>query len=402
MTDHSPTTASAGATIAEFAHAPRWVSGGSGTVGGLHRFSWIVAGLTVVRMGATDDPGGVTTSEQSARRAGVTASGAGWTTPLQGMASMGAGAIHAAAAGIHAEHPTLSRLFVAVAAAQILVGLVTLLRGGRAVAAASALINGLAVVAWIVTRVSGISWISGLEQSEAPQFADTVCAALGALAVGAAVVTLRGGAGRTMRTTPTRLGLPAIALGAVAVAAMMSGATHAHSSEAGQDHNHGEATDDHNQGATTTAHPHGEAPGTTVAHAHDAGAQDPATVAYDPTKPIDLSGIDGVSLEQQAFAENLVAVNVVRLPRWADPAVAEAAGFHSIGDARQRPRALRAVGLDRRRRVARPGRAREPGLRTAAGRQQEARLGDVHAAARHDARGGTRLRRCADAVARPR
>ncbi len=37
--------------------------------------------------------------------------------------------------------------------------------------------------------------------------------------------------------------------------------------------------------------------------------------------------------EQQAFAENLVAVNVVRLPQWADPAVAEAAGFHSIGDA---------------------------------------------------------------------
>ena len=35
---------------------------------------------------------------------------------------------------------------------------------------------------------------------------------------------------------------------------------------------------------------------------------------------------------QQAFAENLVAVNVVRLPQWADPADAEAAGFHPIGD----------------------------------------------------------------------
>ncbi len=86
--------------------------------------------------------------------------------------------------------------------------------------------------------------------------------------------------------------------------------------------------------ATTTAHTHGDAPGTTVAHAHDAaGEHDPATVAYDPTRPIDLSGVDGVTPEQQAFAENLVAVNVVRLPQWADPAVAEAAGFHSIGDA---------------------------------------------------------------------
>ncbi len=134
-------------------------------------------------------------TDQGDLRTGATASAAGWITPLQGLASMGAGAIHAAAVGVHAEHPTLSRLFVAVAAAQIIVGLVTLLRGGRAVAAATALVNGGAVVAWIVTRVSGISWIEGLEQSEAPQFADTVCAALGALAVGAAVVTLCGANG---------------------------------------------------------------------------------------------------------------------------------------------------------------------------------------------------------------
>jgi hypothetical protein len=263
-------------------------------------------------------------------KTGATASSAGWITSLQGLASMGAGAIHAAAAGIHAEHPTLSRMFVAVAAAQILVGLVTLVRGGRAAAAATAVVNGGAVVAWVVTRVSGISWIDGLEQSEAPQFADTVCSVLGVLAVGAAAVTLCGGAGRTMRSTPTRLGLPAIGLGALTVVAMMSSATHAHGDDAGHDHSHAEATDD--QSATTTAHSHDDAPGTTAAH-EVAGAHDPATVAYDPTMPIDLSGVDGVTPEQQAFAENLVAVNVVRLPQWADPAVAEAAGFHSIGDA---------------------------------------------------------------------
>ena len=183
-------------------------------------------------------------TEQDDRRTGTPALAASWLTPLQGMASIGAGAIHAAAVGIHAEHATLSRLFVAVAVAQILVGLATLLRGGRAVAAATALVNGGAVVAWIITRVSGISWIEGLEQSEAPQFADTVCAALGAVAVGAAVVTLCGGAGRTMGATPRRLGLPAIGLGAVTVAAMMSGATHTHSGDAGQDHSHGEADGD--------------------------------------------------------------------------------------------------------------------------------------------------------------
>jgi hypothetical protein len=259
---------------------------------------------------------------------------AGWITPLQGLASIAAGAIHAAAVGIHAEHPTLSRLFVAVAAAQILVGLVTLLHGGRPIAAATALVNGAAVAAWIVTRVSGISWIEGLEHSEAPQFADTVCAALGALAVGAALVTLRGGAGRTVNAVPTRLALPALGLGALTVAAMLSGATHVHGADDGHDHDHGdaEATDD--EPTTTTAHAHDEAPDPSIAHDHDAAAgHDQATVAYDPTQPIDLSGVEGVTPEQQAFAENLVAVNIVRLPQWSDPAAAEAAGFHSIGDA---------------------------------------------------------------------
>ena len=244
-----------------------------------------------------------------------TSSSARWVTPLQGLASLGAGGIHAAAVGVHADHVTLSRLFVAVAAAQIFVGLATLLRGGRAVAVVTAVVNGGAVVAWVVTRVSGISWIEGLEQSEAPRFADSVCAALGALAVGAAVVALRGGADRSMRVTPARLGLPAISVGAITVAAMLSGATHTHGADADEGHTHEDTT------ARTVAGGHGAA-----------GAHDPAAVRYDPTMPIDLSGVEGVTPAQQAIAENLVAVNVVRLPQWADPAVAEAAGFHSIGD----------------------------------------------------------------------
>jgi hypothetical protein len=43
--------------------------------------------------------------------------------------------------------------------------------------------------------------------------------------------------------------------------------------------------------------------------------------------------VPGVTPEQQAAAENLVAVTLVRLPQWADYKVAEAAGFKSIGDA---------------------------------------------------------------------
>ena len=34
--------------------------------------------------------------------------------------------------------------------------------------------------------------------------------------------------------------------------------------------------------------------------------------------PIDLSGTPGVTPQQQAAAENLVAVTLVRLPKWSD------------------------------------------------------------------------------------
>ena len=66
--------------------------------------------------------------------------------------------------------------------------------------------------------------------------------------------------------------------------------------------------------STTTATPHG---GRRAVHGH---------------APVDLSGTPDVSAEQQAFAENLVTDTLERLPQWSDPAVAEAAGFRSIGD----------------------------------------------------------------------
>ncbi len=68
-------------------------------------------------------------------------------------------------------------------------------------------------------------------------------------------------------------------------------------------------------------------------HDHGGAAHDDVTTTpYDPSLPIDLSGVEGVTPEQQAFAENLVAATVRDLPQWADLDVVEAAGFHSIGD----------------------------------------------------------------------
>ena len=53
---------------------------------------------------------------------------------------------------------------------------------------------------------------------------------------------------------------------------------------------------------------------------------------YDPTKPIDLGGVEGVTPEQQAAPRTSSSITLIELPQFADPAVAEAAGCHSIGD----------------------------------------------------------------------
>ncbi|MFT3855565.1 MAG: hypothetical protein QM733_22975 [Ilumatobacteraceae bacterium] len=82
----------------------------------------------------------------------------------------------------------------------------------------------------------------------------------------------------------------------------------------------------------TTGHDHGTGTGTGTATT-TAASTGGTSLQFDPSKPIDLSGTPGVTPEQQAAAENLVAINIVRLPQWADYHTAEAAGYESIGDA---------------------------------------------------------------------
>jgi hypothetical protein len=270
--------------------------------------------------------------------------------------SMGAGLVHAGAIGIHAEHVTLARLFIIVSVFQLAFGMATLLRPTRWLAAITAVGNLLAVAAWLTTRLTGISWIEGLETREAAQFADTACAILGLVAGGLALTAALVGWHRAPDLGVTRGStFPAMVVAAIAVPALFSGATHVHnhtvSTASGATvideslpHVHNadgtvtvtdeSAPHDHGSGgaavAATADTTDGAATATTV-HTHAPAAV--PTVPYDPTKPIDLSGVAGVTPEEQARAENLVAITVVRLPQWSDPAVAEAAGFHSIGDA---------------------------------------------------------------------
>jgi hypothetical protein len=222
-----------------------------------------------------------------------------------GLASVGAGACQLAAAGIHAESPSLARIFVIMGAAQVIAGLVLALGGGRPAASVVAVVNIVAVGGWALTGTVGIAWVQGLEHTERPQFADTVCAALGAIALVLAVVVLLRGA----RQAP-RIGLvaPGALVGVVSVAAMLTGATHVHvHDEAG--HVHDEAGHVHAVETSTWPRP------------------------FDPTQPIDFAGVPGVTPEQQARAETLVASTLQDLPQFADVTKVGARGFTSIGDA---------------------------------------------------------------------
>jgi hypothetical protein len=243
------------------------------------------------------------------------------------LASIAAGAIHATAAGAHSEHRAAVVAFALTAVFQIGWGALVLLRPSRIVALVGVAGNAAAVGGWILAKISGIGFVTGLDVREEPGFADTLAAALAVVAiVGALVVLLPGLSARLSGRRPALVGLSGVAVLALTVPGMVAAGSHSH--DAG--HEHGE-------GAAAREHDHGTAGGgeESAAGSHGHAGHEEAAVApvpYDPTKPIDLGGVEGVTPEQQAAAENLIAITLWRLPQWSDPNVAEAAGFHSIGD----------------------------------------------------------------------
>lgn len=257
------------------------------------------------------------------------------------MASIAAGAIHAGAIGIHAEHPSLARVFVLVAVLQLGWGLVALTRVSTGVAVAGYFVNAAIVAGWVLTRVSGIPWIDGLETAEDPQFTDTVCAVLGAVAAGGALAAALFG----RRPLPrARLALPGMAMAALAVPAMFLGASHSHASD-GHDHagstaSAGHADDGHHDDPTSVAagedhaddHPHDDAGGGVADEAALTEATWPRP--WDPAAGIDLSGVPGVSPEQEQRAAELIEATLRDLPAFADPGFVETLGYRSIGDGR--------------------------------------------------------------------
>lgn len=255
---------------------------------------------------------------------------------VAGLASLGAGAIHAAAIGIHSEHRSAVLAFAAVAVLQLAWGVLSLVRGNRFVALLGALLSAGALAGWAVAKTTGLPGIAGLDEAEPIQTADALAAGLALAAVLAlAFAAWSGRDGRQGRRAP----LPFLAVGvsALTIFGMVSAGSHAHAAAVAGGHGSGSGSA---AGATAAGADHhsGEVDAGEIGHAESATGEGTAphaaveAVPYDPTKPIDLSGTEGVTPEQQAAAENLIAVTLNGLPQWSDAAVAEAAGFRSIGD----------------------------------------------------------------------
>jgi len=234
----------------------------------------------------------------------------GWLA-VAGLASLGAGAIHAAAIGVHAEHRSAAVTFVVLAALQLGWGVLAMLRSHRLVSLAGVAINVGAIVGWVWAKAWGISFIAGLDVAEDVQTADGLAVGLAATSLlligGAALSSRRGWA---LPRPP--LAIAAVGLTGLSVFGMVAAGTHSHAD------GHGGGADHHAGESNTVVVEAAEAP--TV------------VVPFDPDRPIDFSGAPDTTPQQQAFAENLVATTLNLLPMWEDPEYALANGFETIGD----------------------------------------------------------------------
>lgn len=288
---------------------------------------------------------------------------------IPAIASAGAAIVHAAAAGTHADTAGLARVFIALAIAQAAAAVAGFVRADRLAAVALLGVNGGAALGWATTRLTGVAWIDGLQVAERPGLADTVAATLALAAVAAAASTL-GSRGAAM--PPRAIASAAVLVGVLTVPALADATAHDHddhgtavdgvehgpavdpSTDGTVDDGHGHiaqgddlvealtpalASDDHGDHSTAD---HGASEANAdVDHSEHTDAEHEAFLVdagtwprpWDPTRPIDFSGVDGVTEEQRARAEQLAADTLRELPRFADVTSLAALGYRSIGDA---------------------------------------------------------------------
>jgi hypothetical protein len=244
-------------------------------------------------------------------------------------ASVGAGSIHVAASVIHHDAWQAVVALAIVAAAQLVWGGVAIERDTRGTAAFGLVVSAVAAGGWVLAKTAGIGFVPGLEVVEGIQSADAIAFGLSVAAFAMCarhvlatpssnLMELRSPEGAPEHQvqpsieTPFELDVQALPTGCartsssrglrvwgvVVVVATVTGL------------------------ATIRGHDHG-------AHARTNGAS--GLGAFDPSKPIDLSGVPGVSAKQQAAATRLVRAVQRELDRYPSHDAAAVAGFSSTG-----------------------------------------------------------------------
>jgi hypothetical protein len=209
---------------------------------------------------------------------------------------IGAGLVHAAAAGTHTGDDALVRLFAATALVQVGLGVGLLLRPSRRLLLAASTASLLAAGAWLLSRTTGLPVLDSLREREEVGLQDGAGALLALAAAGVCFLA----AGR--RSMAAVLGRPALALVAVVPVALGLVAPHQHA--ASHDHDHGLE-------AVATA----------------AAGADPIFAGADTSR---------AAAGQLAAARDLVRTTRAAVgSRFTDESSVVAAGYQSIGDGRR-------------------------------------------------------------------
>jgi hypothetical protein len=256
--------------------------------------------------------------------------------------AVGAAVVHFAMFPDHYQESTPLGIGFAFAGwFQLALAAAVLVRPSRKVLSAGLAGSLLFVAAWALSRTSGLPLSGQAGQPEDASTVDLITVAFEALTAVACGVSLLGRPAErsSRRLAPVAFGIPVVAVALMTTTALASpesanhthGGDEAHVAAAGHDDAEGHHDDAAAHGMTPEEHAAMDATeASTDGHAGHEGGAEP--VPYDPNLPIDLSGTPGVTPEEQAQAENIIAVTLNGLPQWADPATAEAAGFRSIGD----------------------------------------------------------------------
>lgn len=208
---------------------------------------------------------------------------------MSGLASLGAAAVAASLAGAHATHRSAFVALIVAATLHLACAALLLLRPTRPVTRITAVTSAVLACGWLLTATIGVPATPALDAT--PAYPALLAAAL---AAASAVLPLTVDPGKGWA-----LGGAGVLTAVLVVPAMVvaDGADHTDEAPPAEDHE------------------------TAV-----------ATRPFDPALPIDLGGVPGVTPEQQARAENLLSVTLLRLPQFASTETAYAAGYRSIGD----------------------------------------------------------------------